>query len=117
MLCRRSYSIAFCPRLRPYPCPCSKSIRFRNSVTHGNREHSDARSLYRQALRAFSDSGLWSHPRPPFARTYFLPETHAFGARLFDGLVNAVAALAVIRLNGVSVLYTGFIIIPQFDRL
>ena len=59
----------------------------------------------------------WSHPWPPFSRPDFLPETHAFGARLFDSLVNAVAALGVISLNGDSVLYTGFIIVPQFDRL
>jgi hypothetical protein len=60
---------------------------------------------------------LCSHLWPPFARTNFLPETQAFGARLFDSLVNAVAALGVISLNGDSVLYTDFIIVPQFDRL
>jgi hypothetical protein len=46
-----------------------------------------------------------------------LPEADAFGTRLFDSLVNAVAALGVIRLNGDPVLYTGFIVIPQLDRL
>jgi hypothetical protein len=44
-------------------------------------------------------------------------ESHAFGTHLLDSLVNSVAAPGVISLDGYPMLYNGFIVIPQFDRL
>jgi hypothetical protein len=108
------YAIRWRPVLRHVVARSTMQVAAQTDRSPPWSRHCHACSLRRQTLPSLLRLGKF---RRDFGRLRvlvpdFLPETHAFGTRLFDSLVNTVAALGVISLNADLVLYTSFVIVP-----